>query len=62
MTGQEIPRNLIRAFVPQGYFIPAYLIWLYLPLYGKEAWKPAWFSVLSTSGCRRRRRRNADRS
>ena len=37
MTDQEIPKHLIAAFVPRGYFIPAYLIWLYLPLYGKEA-------------------------
>ncbi len=38
ITSQDIPRDLLRAFVPQGYFIPAYLIWLYLPLYGKVIW------------------------
>jgi len=41
MTSQDIPSRLIRAFPRQGYFIPAYLIWIWLPLYGAEAWKAA---------------------
>jgi len=41
MISQDIPRRLIRAFPTQGYFILPYLIWLWLPLYGAEAWKAA---------------------
>jgi len=41
MTSQHIPRFLVRAFVFQGYFVPAYLIWLWLPIYGAQAWRPA---------------------
>jgi len=39
---QHIPRQYYRAFPFQGYFIPAYLIWLWLRMgRGTEAWKYA---------------------
>ncbi len=38
---QDIPRQYYRAFPRQGYFIPPYLIWLWMPLHGAEAWRYA---------------------
>jgi len=44
MSSQDIPLIYYQAFPRQGYFIPAFLIWFWLPIHGAESWKAALLS------------------